>query len=285
MKKLRKNSGFTLVECVVAMAVLAIMTLGLLMILNVTVRQRNANMKLENDVDGQVEKIVQEDGIVTTDIGVDIIDFGSGAQIGGGQMVYYDDPDADLRVGRLEYDTGSVPVVTTDPDNPPPATTAPVQDPNEGLGQAFNSDYFKVYGAADISGMIHINEATNKKVSADGKVYTVTWSVEFYTKSGSQGKSLKIVLPAGSYAISCSAVANGEVAYMADSTVRIQPVNSSGWPPTTYTMADGTTLSTTATFTFNITAENYAAYDCLLYYMTGTGAGSNTNDVSVNINS
>lgn len=45
--KLKSKKGFTLVECVVAMAVLAIMSLLLMMILNVTVMTRNSNMKTE----------------------------------------------------------------------------------------------------------------------------------------------------------------------------------------------------------------------------------------------
>ncbi|MDE6579467.1 MAG: type II secretion system GspH family protein, partial [Ruminiclostridium sp.] len=47
MKKLRRKNGFTLVECVVAMAVLAIMSLLLTMILSVTLKTRNSNMQLE----------------------------------------------------------------------------------------------------------------------------------------------------------------------------------------------------------------------------------------------
>ncbi len=57
--KLKSKKGFTLVECVVAMAVLAIMSLLLMMILNVTVMTRNSNMKTERELDEQVDKIVQ----------------------------------------------------------------------------------------------------------------------------------------------------------------------------------------------------------------------------------
>lgn len=276
MKKLRKNTGFTLIECVVAMAVLAVMTLGLLMILNVTVKQRNLNMKIENDVDGQVEKLVQEDSVTDVSVANPKIDFGGGIEISGGKKVYHDDPDAEFQIGALEYDIGSVPSAPppSNPGSPAPA------DPNDGLGQAYNAENFKVYGAADVSGKITITES---KTPADGG-YKVTWNVRFTTTSGSREKSVKVVLPRGSCEIKCPTSTNCEaVAYMDNSTVRIQPANGSGWGSEKY---DNTSVPTEINITFYISTSDYDTYNCLHYYLTGNEAFKNdsTNSISVDIN-
>ena len=277
MKKLLNNKGFTLIECIVAMAVLAVMTLGLLMILNVTVRQRNANMKIENDVDSQVEKIVQEDGTTVDSLGGGDIDFGDGVIINGGQMVYYDDPNADVQIGALQYDVGSSPS-TGNPSNPG-NPGGPAKDPDELLGQAYNYEYFKVYGAADVNGQIHINES---KTGTD--TYAVTWAVNFNTNSGSQERSVKIVLPEGSYDIDCTNYTNCEIADMAYSTVRIQPgiLTGNEWSKSFTSKYENlaSPLTTTVNITFKIDKDDYY-YDNLSNYITGSG---NSNDVSVDIN-
>ena len=103
MKKLLKNSGFTLLECIVAMAVLAVMTLGLLMILNVTVKQRNENSEIERSVDNQAENIVQGnfkvDGAAFPEAD---IDFGV-YKITGAKKVYFDGVDSGFQLGAVYY--------------------------------------------------------------------------------------------------------------------------------------------------------------------------------------
>lgn len=277
MKRLRKNSGFTLVECVVAMAVLAVMMLGLLMIMNITVRQRNLNTTMEQEVDSQVEGLVQGDTSTQT-VANGVIDFGDGIQIIGGQMVYVDDSDSDVQIGALQYDVGSSPG-SGNPANPgKPGNPAP--DLNDILGQAYNYEYFKIYGAADVTGKVHITE--NKSGSG---VYTVTWYVDFKTNSGNQEKAVKVVLPEGSYDVRYPNYSNCLMADMAYSTVRIQPaVVYNEWSQQVKYDNLATPLVSTATITFKISEADYKEYDCLAYYFTGNGKGSNANDVNVDLN-
>lgn len=68
-KKGKFKGGFTLVECVVAMAVLAIMSLLLMMILSVTVNRRNKNMEQERAIDTQVMMLEGGSPIVTDAVG------------------------------------------------------------------------------------------------------------------------------------------------------------------------------------------------------------------------
>lgn len=185
MKKLRKNSGFTLVECIVAMAVLAVMTVGLLMILNVTVKQRNQNTNMERNVDDQVENVVNGNLADSQNIADGDIDFGNGMVISGAKMEYNEDND--MQIGALRYDVTYTPADPGDPGEEP-------EDPEE-EEDVQPSQLYKVYGATTTSG----NKVT---ISEQGKVdngdgtYTVTWRADFDVV-GSTGteRSLKIVYP------------------------------------------------------------------------------------------
>lgn len=249
MKKMRKNSGFTLVECVVAMAVLAVMTVALMMILNVTVKQRNANMKAENDIDSQVEKLYQS-GTKSEPISNADIDFGNGIKISGAKKVYYDDPDSELQIAALEYDVGS--------------------------STKKNND--KVYGAVDINGAVTVSEMVSSKSDDE---YTVQWTVTFWVNSGSDEKSLKVVLPTGATAFTGkSASFCGEPTLTDGATVMIQPELSGA---KNFTSAN-TCVSVTFTFDIpkayrdgktdddgNVIIEGYKN---VVNYLTGSGSGS-----------
>ena len=215
MKKLRKNSGFTLVECVVAMAVLAVMTLGLLMILNVTVQQRNKNTNLERNVDSQVEDVVNGNLSDSKSIAGGDIDFGNGIVISGAQMNYNEDNE--LPIGALSYDVGYTPSDPGDPADP--------ADPAEPDEDVQPSNLYKVYGATTTYGnTVTINEQGGPVDNGDG-TYTVTWRASFnVTGDISTERSLKIVYPSTrivSYKVMAGSCNN--IHKLGSNTVRIEP--------------------------------------------------------------
>lgn len=216
MKNLRKNSGFTLMECVVAMAVLVVMTLGLLMILNVTVRQRNQNTQLERNVDKQVEDVVNDNLSESQSIAGGDIDFGGGIVISGAKMEYND--EGEVQIGALKYDVSYVPVDPDDGDGDDGD-----DDDDEDLQP---SSIYKVYGASEIQNdVVSINEQDTPPVDNGDGTYTVTWRATFTVEGTvSTEKSVKIVYP-GSKIVDYD-VASGNcknIHKLGSNTVRIEP--------------------------------------------------------------
>lgn len=223
MKKLRKNKGFTLVECVVAMAVLAIMTLGLLMILGVTVRQRNQNTQIERDVDRQVEQVIRQNDGKYDD--VDDIDLGGGITISGVQKIYFDEDGSDLQIGALYYDDDDI-IIT------PPAAD-PNPDKNNNNNQVAGNRY-KVYGTARLDkNQITVAQQGAYTDNGDG-TYTVTWRISFSSYGEGNDTTLvdvvnmgavKVVFPDTTKPIAYSIYSGTvkHVYYLGDNTIRIEP--------------------------------------------------------------
>ena len=240
MKRLRKNSGFTLVECIVALAVLAVMTLGLMMILNASVKQRNSNMMLEQNIDKQVEQVVQGDSTTAMDIGDDVIELG-GYKISGIQMVYLEDDETDLQIGALYYE-GNGSLIEPDPENPGNPGTP------EGPINAHNNNW-KVYGALEVDS-VTVGQNGNAVVNADGS-YTLSWDISFnFSGEASAIKSVKVVLPSYAEIISTPTKVNGNcnVHKIGNNIVRIQPTDTWG----------GTFFKANVKFT--VPASQYDAY-------------------------
>ena len=225
MKKLRKNSGFTLVECIVAMAVLAVMMLGLLMIISVTVRQRNQNTQTERDIDKQVEQLVQGNGTVTESVAGGDIDFG-GYIISGAHKVYFN--DGNLQIGSLKYDIGS---------------SSYEGDPDEEEKKEPEGDYngkpenplanSKVYGALETTaknaeGKSTITVTQQSKTDNPDDTTTLVWRIDFNLegKIGSE-RSIKLVFPSYGKLIAYTIQAGSEcyVHKVGYYTVRIEPKN------------------------------------------------------------
>ena len=216
MKRLRKNSGFTLVECVVAMAVLAIMTLGLMMILNASVKQRNQNMMLEQNIDKQVEQVVQGDSTTAVDIGDDVIELG-GYKVPGIQMVYLEDDDTDLQIGALYYEADPN-LLNPDPDSNP--------DPDN--SNKSHSEKWNVYGGLDID-HIEVGQAADATLNADG-TYTLGWDISFsYSGDNSNHeKSVKVVLPTYANILYTPTVKSGtcDAHKIGNHIIRIEPMSA-----------------------------------------------------------
>ena len=194
MKKLRKNSGFTLVECLVAMAVLAIMMLGLLMILNAAVKQRNRNTQQEREIDQQVEQI-NDKNESKVDSEALSIKFGKDWKLNGVHRVYLDD----FNMGRFQYGDGSdLPTEIPDPDETEPEETEPEPEPEPEEGDYYferaTFSQYKVYGASQLDGdKVSVTYYSKEEV---GNYYIVTWRISFnVTGEVSDQKSVKVTFP------------------------------------------------------------------------------------------
>ena len=281
MKRLCSKKGFTLVECVVAMAVLAVMTLGLLMILNITVKTRNSNMAIEQEVDRQVQEVVQGEN-VTTEAYEDPIEFKDAdnvdgetlAEIPGGDVKgvtankeFQENASADVEIGRLDYDFSKYEGSGEKGDG----------DGGGGGGASRPWDNCKVYGAITPDGGVVTVTETGATLG-DDNYYTVRWIVDFKVQTGSDEKGLKVVFPMGTSDITevynngcCKAVT------ISQNTVRIQPLGLQDknvnftWP-----------TPVNVAFTFRIYKDDYDEYGGnLSQYFTEKGSG---NSVSVKIN-
>lgn len=263
MNNLKNKSGFTLVECVVAMAVLAIMSLLLMMILTVTVSARNSNSAMERNIDNQIDKIVDNSadkaaytskiefkgpGGFTEDIPAKgDVDPADGQPYNVIADRYYDS-SADAAIGALKYDFSNYKNFQEiknggGTSNPPPPS---------GTG--------KIYGAE--KGQITINES----VTAGTGEKEVTWTVNY--NSAAPGKteiSVKIILPAGWHDVTFGGSSASKMLMIDDNTVRIESGDA----------------SVNAAIKFKISDDNYTAYGTLdKYFKNGVGTG---NTITVNL--
>lgn len=248
MKKLSKKSGFTLVECVVAMAILAIMTLMLAMMMNIIVHLRSDNQKVEEGVDEQVEYLVNEQNVATEKIDNGNIDFGDGIVIPGDKAnkVYFNDPDANVQVGAVKYDFGAI--ITTTPVTEPDSTTtttAPSNDIPINIGDK------RVYGAIEVDS--NGVKVTQTNITTTDNDYIMEWTFEFTATESSEIKALKAAFPIGAELISYKDTFNNcNVHCLGDRVVRLSPKNN---------VQNGSTQNINVTIEFKISKDNYVYYD------------------------
>lgn len=265
MYKIKSKKGFTLVECVVAMAVLAIMSLLLMMMLTVTINARNNNRNLENDIDRQVDLLagvgadtaaytsqIAFEGPDGTGTFTEIIPAKGEIDASDGQPYnidaekYYDSA-ADAALGVIKYDFSNYKKFVEIKNgggttNPPP--------PVSGTGKMYGSE----------KAQITISESV---VDGSGEK-TVTWTVSYTPATIAKEMSVKVVLPAGWHDLSFSNTSASRMLLIEDNTVRIGSEDS----------------SITASMTFTISDDSYTAYGGLdKYFKNGTGTGN-----SININ-
>lgn len=254
MKKIILRKGFTLVECVVAMAVLAIMSLLLMMILTVTINARNNNTSIERDIDRQIDllagtaadtvaytsQIVFQEGTFTEVIPAKGEVDPSGQPHNIEAEKYYD-AAADAALGALRYDFSNYKkfkdIELGGTTGIPPVT---------GTG--------KIYGSE--TGTIQIDQ-TVSDVSF-GKL--VQWTVSYSSAIvNAKEMSVKIVLPAGFYGVTFGGTSQNDMLMISDDTVRIQSGDA----------------SVNAVITFNISDDDFTAYGEYLdkYFNNGPGTG------------
>ncbi len=110
MKKILKRKGFTLVECIVAIAIFALMSALVMQILALSIRQYRSNHHVEMDMDAQIQDIAMDNGLLereTTDIAIEFIKDGGVGTVG---KIEVDDvtimkPDNPDNSDRLELNT------------------------------------------------------------------------------------------------------------------------------------------------------------------------------------
>ncbi|MBQ8931492.1 MAG: type II secretion system protein [Ruminiclostridium sp.] len=110
MKKLLKRKGFTLVECIVAIAIFALMSALVMQILALSIRQYRSNHHIEMDMDTQIQNIAMDNGLLereTTDIAIEFIKDGGTGTVGKIEIddVTIQKPGATDSSDRLELNT------------------------------------------------------------------------------------------------------------------------------------------------------------------------------------
>lgn len=256
MKKIILRKGFTLVECVVAMAVLAIMSLILMMILTVTINARNNNTSIERDIDRQIDllagtaadtvaytsQIVFSEGTFTEVIPAKGELDPSGQPHNIEAEKYYDSA-ADAALGALKYDFSNYKKFKEIETGGGTGNPAP---PVTGTG--------KIYGSE--ASTIQIDQT----VTAVSLGKTVQWTIS-YSSSVANAKemSVKIVLPVGFYGVTFGGTSKNDMLMISDDTVRIQSGDA----------------SVNAVITFNISDDDFTAYGEYLdkYFNNGPGTG------------
>lgn len=110
MKKLLKRKGFTLVECIVAIAIFALMSALVMQILALSIRQYRSNHHIEMDMDTQIQNIAMDNNLLereTTDIAIEFIKDGGTGTVGKIEIddVTIQKPGATDSSDRLELNT------------------------------------------------------------------------------------------------------------------------------------------------------------------------------------
>lgn len=186
MKKLKRKGGFTLVECIIAMAVLAIMSLLLTMILSVALRIRNENIRLEQDLDKQVDDLAN----------------GAAAEDPADKIDEIEIDGISIPANKVYAQVGGIGKVNSDLDDyfDKLGTPKPIED-NSNPGA--NPDSLKwektkpCFGHIDLidAGSVNIYYNESDNLTKSGDTYTVEWRVKFDVKEYSQEDSVKITLP------------------------------------------------------------------------------------------
>lgn len=216
-KKTRKKrcGGFTLVECIVAMAVLCVMSLLLMMIMSVTVMQRNKNMQLERDIDTQVVELANNapsdpTATASTEPVADNIVFSNGtwteaipangvAGVVANKKVY---PNENVELGALNYNFDAYHVVTV---------------PSSGTA-ASSSDAAPVAGGELYGGCILVGTPTINRNDSQKQI-----TISFVCKDQQADMSMKYTLPDGVDYDSTTSTTNAKVNIISDRVVRIAP--------------------------------------------------------------
>lgn len=257
MNRFKNKNGFTLVECVVAMAVLAIMSLLLMMILNVTIAARNNNKTLEKELDEQVAKIVQAP--TTADPIAQEIEFVQGGAVleaipkNGddhikAEKVYNDGHQNEI--DALKYDFKNY-----DKFDQISKGNGATPDPGD------NSS--KVYGSSDTS-KVQISEQSVVNNTDPPQTKTITLRISFtvtaFNANVDTVKSIKVALPATATDIKVLASSNAKTLLITENVVRIEPTAKT----TVY-----------ADVSFVLTDDEYTNdYKNVKNFYEGTGTGS-----------
>lgn len=278
MKKLKTKKGFTLVECVIAMAVLMIMSLLLAMLLNVSMTTRNGNMELERELDEQINKLVagNDNASEGNNKKIEFYDK-AGNSVGEipangdkgvtAEKIYRE--DVQVEVAKFEYDFENYEEFVKLKNKVVPGEEDASPDKSK-----------LVYGAADVNGDVTITDSHyGAPVDNGDGTYKVTWDVSFVTNSGSPENAVKIALPTGTFDLSYdkTTVEGARVIVIAKDLIRIQPaITTVQWNGMAYEETFTNSISTNVKVIFNISKENYDKYykSPQFYFYGGDGSSA-----------
>lgn len=233
MVKMKNKKGFTLVECVVAMAVLAIMSLLLMMILTITINSRNANRKIEREIDSQVDYLIANESTAAEAFAQTLVfevenpgdtKFTETVPVAGTNAAGVDngiDADkiyatgtaaTDVEVDILKYDFEDYNYFKDIKNN----TSTPLP----------GSSGEKAYGGAKISGNITVNGSKTDIMNGTDVVgHHVTLRFSCNVTACSKTAGIKIVLPSGVYNVEKGSGSSSitTITPTSSDVVRIQP--------------------------------------------------------------
>ena len=284
MEQLKNKKGFTLVECIVAMAVLAIMSLMLITILSIAVQQKTTNSVYEREIDEQVENIVKGEGDTETKkIESEIKFYANGIELSEKIPSGKDDgvtaenikhKGDNVQMDSFNYDFDDYKKFEDIANGRLPSG----DDGTTGTGYE-NS---KCFGALDIKdGEVTIKESSRtekieKELKEDGeekeptyvehKYYIITWRVSFETNAWANEKAVKIRIPKNGKLLEMKNI-QGEATLdaLSNTVFRIEPT------------ANGYSLNE---ITFIISEDKIDSYKNVKNYFTGVG-DSNTATVKI----
>ncbi len=196
---LRNKKGFTLVECVVAIAVFALMATVVMQLLALSIQTYTVNDRADKDLDAQLENLIKKNNLTEREafnFAVDFLD-PDGNPITGGSMSVSgtvnrvnDDADGRLELNNFNYSldeslgTSSTPESSSDPDA-------------ENLSVI--KSYMHLYGSRGFES-VYVKEASN--TVTDG-VHTINLQFKLNDPDKILGKmrinSIKLALPASAY--------------------------------------------------------------------------------------
>ncbi len=189
--KFKCKKGFTLIECVVAIAIFAIMSAMVMQMLAVTIQKHKNNVHVEKDMDTQIQNIISDNSLVergTTDLAVEFILSGgaTAAEMEIEDISIKKDPTAsEADDGRLELNTFGATNLAPDPNQN-----------NEDSGGSMITEDVRIYGAKYIDN-VFVSQTAIKDVAGGKKQITIEFKINDTDKilSKSESNALKVVFP------------------------------------------------------------------------------------------
>lgn len=200
MKKLLKRKGFTLVECIVAIAIFALMSALVMQILALSIRQYRSNHHIEMDMDAQIQNIAMDNDLLereTTDIAIEFIKDGGVGTVGKIEIddVHIWRPEDTESPDRLELNTFDAEIKNNGSN----------KDKQTG---GMITDDIHCYGAKGITGITL--STTEETLDSGMKKITVTMQIEDgdYVLSSAECNAVKLALPGAAKNIKVTPDAN-----------------------------------------------------------------------------
>lgn len=247
----KKNKGFTLVECVIAIAIFAIMMAIVSGILSISIRQYGHNDKLEKDVDGQIQNLADNSNVAVNSAPDISMEFEKGDGLNAGVSA----PTINIDNVKIKNESGSesnfdrleIDQIFANIKPEPPAD-------DEGKSPSM-ADGQHVYG---VKGLKSVEVSETLATSGDNTI--VTLGVKIVDEDlvlNKTGTALKVVLPKETLAIKISNLhTNIKYVILTNGTIRFDKIDKS------FTEKDfGVTIEfTIPTKDFETEYVNFGAY-------------------------